>query len=437
MKRAASLCFSLILILVMLPSFAVSVTAANTATVYLAGTMDYDKAFEVLTLVNKERTAAGLGTLKMDAQLLPAAMQRAVECQVCFGHTRPNGSSGLSILSDYGGPRSATGENVAMGQQTALEVMSGWMNSDAHRTNILNASYTYIGVGCFYQPNGRIAWVQCFSNGTHSSVSKSGTAQTVAAVSADSDHIGTLSLHLSPESLVVGKTNAASVSVVNAGWDYASFYPTQESVVYTTSNSSIASVSSAGMVTVVGAGTVAITAKLKNFPQKSASLTLSARDERVVDWTGLESEHNYSSNTDEWWVYTAPGANVSALNIRFDDRTKVEASYDYIYIYDGADRLIGTYTGVGLAGKRLRIPGKTVKIRLTSDEYTTHWGFRVSALSEEHFTLSDALTLYRFAAGELTLTEEQRFVFAGSSAGTLGFQEALTLYRMVSGRMTA
>ena len=38
-------------------------------------------------------------------------------------------------------------ENIAMGQRSAQEVVQGWMNSAGHRANIMNGSYTHIGVG--------------------------------------------------------------------------------------------------------------------------------------------------------------------------------------------------------------------------------------------------------------------------------------------------
>ena len=41
------------------------------------------------------------------------------------------------------------GENIAKGQRTPEEVMNAWMNSDGHRKNILNASYTTIGVAYY------------------------------------------------------------------------------------------------------------------------------------------------------------------------------------------------------------------------------------------------------------------------------------------------
>ena len=49
-------------------------------------------------------------------------------------------------------------ENVAAGSPTAADVMSAWMGSGAHRTNILNSSAVHIGVGLAYSSNGTPYW---------------------------------------------------------------------------------------------------------------------------------------------------------------------------------------------------------------------------------------------------------------------------------------
>ena len=64
--------------------------------VSISGTRDYQKAYEVLALVNAERKKAGLGELKMEKSLLDTAMVRAEEQAVLFSHTRPNGTSCFS-----------------------------------------------------------------------------------------------------------------------------------------------------------------------------------------------------------------------------------------------------------------------------------------------------------------------------------------------------
>jgi uncharacterized protein YkwD len=54
---------------------------------------------------------------------------------------------------------SAAGENIAMGQRSAEEVVQAWMDSEGHRANILNGTFTHIGVG--YIENGNY-WTQMF-----------------------------------------------------------------------------------------------------------------------------------------------------------------------------------------------------------------------------------------------------------------------------------
>ena len=54
------------------------------------------------------------------------------------------------------------GENIAWGQKTPEQVMEGWMNSAGHRANILNASYTEIGVGFYQNASGVNYWSQLF-----------------------------------------------------------------------------------------------------------------------------------------------------------------------------------------------------------------------------------------------------------------------------------
>ena len=49
-----------------------------------------------------------------------------------------------------------------MGQRTPEEVMDGWMNSSSHRANILNGTFTSIGVGYYVDGAGAAHWVQIF-----------------------------------------------------------------------------------------------------------------------------------------------------------------------------------------------------------------------------------------------------------------------------------
>ena len=120
-------------------------------------------AIQVLNLVNKEREKAGLPALKLDANITAAANVRAKEITQSFSHTRPNGSSFSTALKEQGVSFRGSGENIAWGQRSAVQVMDSWMNSDGHRANILNANFKNLGVGYYQDENGRNHWVQLFT----------------------------------------------------------------------------------------------------------------------------------------------------------------------------------------------------------------------------------------------------------------------------------
>ena len=54
------------------------------------------------------------------------------------------------------------GENIAYGNVSADQMMTMWMNSSGHRANILNASYTAIGIAAVTDSSGRWYGVQDF-----------------------------------------------------------------------------------------------------------------------------------------------------------------------------------------------------------------------------------------------------------------------------------
>ena len=92
-----------------------------------------------------------------------AALVRAKETEQSFSHTRPDGRQFSTALLEQGARFRTAGENIAWGQRTPEQVMQGWMNSSGHRANILNASYTAIGVGYYRNAAGTNYWTQLFT----------------------------------------------------------------------------------------------------------------------------------------------------------------------------------------------------------------------------------------------------------------------------------
>ncbi len=125
-------------------------------------TPNSDFVSEVIRLVNVERNKVGLGNVSESSALNSAALSRAKEIVSLFSHTRPDGRSCFTVLSDMGISYNGAGENIAMGQTSPAQVMSEWMNSEGHRANILNSSFKNLGVGV-YKVGTRYYWAQMFT----------------------------------------------------------------------------------------------------------------------------------------------------------------------------------------------------------------------------------------------------------------------------------
>lgn len=116
---------------------------------------------EVVRLVNLERAKAGLSPLEYDWQLSRVARYKSEDMQKnkYFSHTSPTYGSPFNMMKSFGISYKTAGENIARGYQTPSAVVNGWMNSKGHRANILNSSFTHIGVG--YVASGNY-WTQMF-----------------------------------------------------------------------------------------------------------------------------------------------------------------------------------------------------------------------------------------------------------------------------------
>lgn len=122
------------------------------------------KEEEVLRLVNKERAKQGLRSLTMSTKLISLAEMKSKDMadKRYFDHTSPTYGTPFQMLQKYGVTYRSAGENIAAGQKTPEEVMNAWMNSSGHRANILNGSYTEIGIGYYAGGSYGRYWTQLF-----------------------------------------------------------------------------------------------------------------------------------------------------------------------------------------------------------------------------------------------------------------------------------
>lgn len=116
---------------------------------------------EVIRLVNEIRTENGLKPLKTNWELSRIARYKSEDMSSnrYFSHTSPTYGTPFQMIRAFGLSYRSAGENIAYGQRTPAAVVNAWMNSSGHRANILNASYTQIGVG--YCASGNY-WTQMF-----------------------------------------------------------------------------------------------------------------------------------------------------------------------------------------------------------------------------------------------------------------------------------
>ncbi len=115
---------------------------------------------QVFEIVNRERADAGLTPYDWNAALAKAA-QAHCEDMAAHGyldHVGRNGSTfdERAMAAGYSG--APTGENIAEGATTPVDVMNLWMGSEGHRANILDRGSTELGVGFC----GGSTWVQVF-----------------------------------------------------------------------------------------------------------------------------------------------------------------------------------------------------------------------------------------------------------------------------------
>ncbi|MEK4522123.1 CAP domain-containing protein [Psychrobacillus sp. FSL W7-1457] len=104
---------------------------------------------QVVDLTNAERAKEGLAPLQIDSALTKSAQLKSQDMKDnnYFSHTSPTYGSPFDQMKSLGISYKSAAENIAMGQRSAQEVVQGWMNSAGHRANIMNGSYTHIGVG--------------------------------------------------------------------------------------------------------------------------------------------------------------------------------------------------------------------------------------------------------------------------------------------------
>ncbi|MFI7540472.1 CAP domain-containing protein [Actinoplanes sp. NPDC049599] len=120
---------------------------------------------QALTLVNESRRRGGCDNLAVDRRLIVAANRHAAEMarRGYFAHEDSRGERAGDRVQDAGYQWSRYGENIARGQDSVAEVVTGWLNSPEHRANIMDCDLREVGVGLAFAADRTPYWVQDFA----------------------------------------------------------------------------------------------------------------------------------------------------------------------------------------------------------------------------------------------------------------------------------
>ncbi|MGE5484767.1 MAG: CAP domain-containing protein [Ignavibacteriales bacterium] len=118
---------------------------------------------QMFDLVNKERRAVGLSPLELDMRLVEQARLKSQDMSRLgyFAHQSPTYGSPFDQMKKAGISYRAAGENLA-GAPTVEMAHDGLMNSPGHRANILNATYTHVGIGVATSSRYGLLFTQMF-----------------------------------------------------------------------------------------------------------------------------------------------------------------------------------------------------------------------------------------------------------------------------------
>ena len=340
-KKLAAVLLAVTLLVTMMPAAAFGATysvfgsGTSTVPVYIEAARADNYAVQILDLVNEQRAAAGLRPLAMDSELQDAAIIRAVESITYFSHTRPDGSSCITVSN------ALAGENIAVGFGDPALVVEGWMNSSGHRANILNSSYGCVGIACVYY-EGNWYWAQSFGRSAGDGKLSEASAMISQTVNVLSGLItpkwnSAAAIDLGTE----GETAVHQIQIVspNPEWSYASVVLDNIMFSFHSSDESVVTVDAFGMMTPVSVGTASITASLIADPSRTVTQEIKVgRTLKAEDIILSKESYTYDGNAKKPAV-TVTGVDESQYVVSYKDNVKVGTA---TVVVTGVGDVVGT-----------------------------------------------------------------------------------------------
>lgn len=128
------------------------------------GIEDYQKI--ILKEVNIEREKNHLKPLKIDSRLNKIAVIKAKDMakDKKMSHTSKKFGATFNLIKKENIHFTKAAENIASGHKTPEFVVERWLKSKGHHKNILGKDYRFIGIGKASDNEGKLYWVQIFTN---------------------------------------------------------------------------------------------------------------------------------------------------------------------------------------------------------------------------------------------------------------------------------
>lgn len=120
--------------------------------------------YEIFDLTNVERVNKGLQPYEWRNDLAGVARNHSKDMSDngYFSHTNRQGQAPWDRAKQAGITYSYYSENIAYGQQNAMHVVNGWMNSSGHRKAILSKDSAGLGVGVWFRSDNTPYYTQNF-----------------------------------------------------------------------------------------------------------------------------------------------------------------------------------------------------------------------------------------------------------------------------------
>jgi len=141
--------------------------ASLSAIVAVFGSPQATKAYDyqgleaqLISIINNERELVGAPPLTINWEVARVARYKAEEMKShkLFDHESLAYGNPAELLQHFILPSSDVGANIAMGYETPSLVMEAWLSSCGHKANIVNPSFSSVGVGLSWDDEGIPYW---------------------------------------------------------------------------------------------------------------------------------------------------------------------------------------------------------------------------------------------------------------------------------------